>query len=157
MIESDSSWSSRTVAASVVSEVISPRGLSSPSAISPSTASPSATSPSTIVSPDISISSLAFCLLMRSSAWIRSLMISGSWYVSQNSSCAVPWRSLRIRAGSFIPGNSTRILPAVASLEILGCETPKRSIRVRRILNALSIASLVSSLITLITSWLVEL
>ena len=77
---------------------------------------------------------------------------SAAVYVSQNSRLVEPCSSLRTRSGSFTPGSSTSILPSSPPRRcILGCITPKRSIRELNTLKELSIADFTSSLSTLIT------
>ncbi len=72
-------------------------------------------------------------------------------YVGQNSSEAVPWRSFLTRSGSFTPGSSTRMRPLFPSFWMLGCVTPKRSIRFLNTLNEFAIALSASLLITSMT------
>ena len=94
-------------------------------------------------------SSISFTLSLAAYKYWTTSALS---YVSQNSRLAVPWSNLRTLCGSLIPGSSTSTRPAFSSFWTFGWVTPKRSIRVRKILNALSIALCDSVLITFNTS-----
>ena len=66
-------------------------------------------------------------------AVVKCLYASTLSNVSQNSSLAVPCKSLRTRVGLSTPGNSTSILPLFSNFCMFGCVTPNLSIRARKI------------------------